>query len=62
MPIHKALTMKDVMKMPEADRRRRGKLIGAKDKKRAPEPVAETDPRARLKRWRYLEKPIQIIG
>jgi hypothetical protein len=61
VPVRKALTMQDVMKMPEAERRRRGTLIGKKAKRktsyRAPQPSHPT-----LKRWAKAEKPIQIIG
>jgi hypothetical protein len=60
--MRKALTMRDVMKLTAKERVRRGKQIGAKNKRRSPEPASETDPRSRLKRWRDPEKPIEIIG
>ena len=61
--MHKTLTLYDVMKLRAAVRRKRGVAISARPNLKANAASNEQGtPLPRLKRRRYVEKPIEIIG
>ena len=59
--MRKALTIKDVMKMPRAERLRRGKLSSKRERIPRAGDVEPETPHPILKKWRKAEKPIEII-
>ena len=61
--VRKALTMQDEKKLGATERKRRGARIGMKPERKAETRKAQSGETApTLKRWRYAEKPIEIIG